>query len=621
MARRPVNVQQAIQFFTGFFVGTFPAFILPIALSNLYRLRSEPGRYWQKVWFLTISPICLSILLGQRMDELLPVLLFVVVSLLATGTLWMEKRVGSLAFTAVLLFTIIVGTIQFWFGIQTWRDPSGSVAPNNWWTGQVQLVAKTNQFFKRSWFVQPEATSPVLRFEAREATSPSLNWVASSAGIDIKSNSDITKISVTQVRDPFVQQVFFTGAPLAGRRFRVALDFRANKSFPAFGCRGIWLQESGGNYAGVCQSVRLGPNWKRFELTWLAPNSIHSPASLQVVLNDFDGITFEVRNLELEERIADRWVSLLQPWVQLGQGVGRASNRVYLKQSDQWQSYQVTSGKSEQLQAMAYLAGAGFELRGIQLENAPINWLRTIQKNNQRYAMWFEHPNLAGHAILAIGLCAMLLTTRFCSRLGLFFLALVALWFTGSRGAWFGYQVAGILLLVWCATDWYQRSALAIVVSVLVLTGVFVSGRTISIPSFEDGNPVSRTMIWEGAIQALMEHPIGLGEHGFKPWFERKHPGFNGQVEHAHNFWLEMAVRYGWLGVFSGMTLTISLVLWSWRVGGWDAIFVVLGVLIANVFDYSLLFPNVALTLYVALNSMWLAGQERSGEYQNRFGA
>jgi teichuronic acid biosynthesis protein TuaE len=72
-------------------------------------------------------------------------------------------------------------------------------------------------------------------------------------------------------------------------------------------------------------------------------------------------------------------------------------------------------------------------------------------------------------------------------------------------------------------------------------------------PSQAPGSVGIRWALYRSGIQALKDHPFGLGPRGAERWYHYwvVHPGpYNtyGIID-AHNLWLELAIDFGWLGL------------------------------------------------------------------------
>jgi hypothetical protein len=365
--------------------------------------------------------------------------------------------------------------------------------------------------------------------------------------------------------------------------------------------------------------VALNPQWQKCTYSWTAPHVTDSPSKLRVVLNDFDGLEFDVRGFRLQEQIREPsgktvLVSLLRPWVGLTlRGIKSAvPNRVYLENSLDWQRFELDVDVSMQpqafeVQAVASPGESNIELRQTRL-SAGNGGPNPAPKNlPYRISLWFPSPNLLGHLVVVVGLCAMALTHRSRWVILACLLTVLALLPTGSRAAWLAFVVGGPWLL-WIATSKQNRVFVIVALMALLVATLGLGGLDrVSIISFsttpEDGNPLSRPEIWAVAWQALLVHPLGLGEGGFALWFNYVRPEAAGMILHAHNFWLELAVRYGWMGLISALVFTGGLLVLGWRWGGFRGLALVVSVLLMNVFDYTLFFPGVAYPLYLSLNA------------------
>jgi O-Antigen ligase len=380
--------------------------------------------------------------------------------------------------------------------------------------------------------------------------------------------------------------------------------------------------------ASGCLPVALNDQWQGFTYSWTAPQVKDSPSKLRVVLNDFDGLEFDVRGFQLQEQIRQPlgkivWVSLLCPWVGLTwPGIKTSeSNRVYLENTSSWKSYALDADGSMQprafeVEAIASPGESNIELRNTQLSGRNGAANPVPKSRPSRISLWFPSPNLLGHLVVVIGLCVVALTHRSRWAILACLLTVLALLPTGSRAAWLAFVVGGPWLL-WLAASKRTRVFVTVALMALLAVTLGLGGLDrLSIISFgttpEDGNPLSRPEIWAAAWQALLVHPLGLGEGGFTIWFNHLRPETAGMILHAHNFWLELAVRYGWVGLFSAFAFTGGLLVFGWRWGGFRGLALVVSVLLMNIFDYTLFFPGVAYPLYLSLNAFRKVGSTNS---------
>lgn len=129
--------------------------------------------------------------------------------------------------------------------------------------------------------------------------------------------------------------------------------------------------------------------------------------------------------------------------------------------------------------------------------------------------------------------------------LGLFLLFGVAIWCTGSRGAWVGLLI-GLLVQVWMTGN--RRRTLALLSGLLMLGIAIYTNRTL-IPREETllATAKVRIFVWQNAFQVFQDHwLIGVLPLNFGDVFEQ----YSGEyLYHAHNVFLGIAAEYGIFGL------------------------------------------------------------------------
>lgn len=108
------------------------------------------------------------------------------------------------------------------------------------------------------------------------------------------------------------------------------------------------------------------------------------------------------------------------------------------------------------------------------------------------------------------------------------------------------------------------------------------------------------------AWQAVLEHPFGLGQGKFPKYFEQ-HVGTvpHDAIQHAHNFWLELAARYGFLGLIAAVWISLGLLFVAWRRACWRGLTLVMLLLLLNITDNTMLYQGVFCPLILTLNALF----------------
>lgn len=175
-----------------------------------------------------------------------------------------------------------------------------------------------------------------------------------------------------------------------------------------------------------------------------------------------------------------------------------------------------------------------------------------------RVTSTFANPNVLGeYLVMVIPLLMIPLLTGKSAGTKLFGIALtglgiVCLVFTWSRGAWLGFLVGMILLLLLSGTKTIAALLGVLLVSPLLFSFLpaSVTGRFLSIGSLTDTSTNYRVGIWRSSLSMLEDwwySGIGTG----CPLFESVFPIYSGRIEaeHAHSLFLELFIEHGILGL------------------------------------------------------------------------
>lgn len=604
-----------------FLLGVFAPFgLIALALPNLFRRVTTDVRTWSLVWVIPL----VSTLGAEtvRLD-----IAGFGSTLVAGLYLWLvcvHTRVSSrlvhagllpIVFAAVLLMMLIAAAVELRINSSSWYHPDPRVVshPNllAWDEWHFRGLPR-GDFVRRAWKVPKGVQDLEVGLEVRASQPVPDQWGASEGNYRLETlheaGESFTRVQTPLGADPFLAWSFDTGGALSGRSFRVSLEMRSDISIPVSGCRGVWLQEDGGRYAAKCQAVALDSSWKPVHLKWVPPQSSQSPNRIRVVLNDFDGLSYDVRRVRLEERVGPIWTALSSLWLNIGSS-GKSS-RLWLNPTEVWQPLKLglkvsPTEADSTLDAVLWVGSVVLEVRrvralgsGDSLEPVP---------SVSRVSLWFIQPNLLGHSVAALLLCGLALSRRgwLSFLLAMMGLALIAL--TGSRTALLVVVVGIPLLAVQNLSQRARPIFLSIMVVVAVLTLVFTPGiRRDGLSFLNDGNATPRTRIMQIAWQAVLEHPFGLGQGKFPKYFEQ-HVGTvpHDAIQHAHNFWLELAARYGFLGLIAAVWISLGLLFVAWRRACWRGLTLVMLLLLLNITDNTMLYQGVFCPLILTLNALF----------------
>jgi O-antigen ligase len=604
-----------------YLLGIFaPLGLVVLSLPNLFRRLQTDVLGWSLFW---IVPVVL--VLGAETARLdLAGFASTVVAGLYLWLICVHTRISSrlvragllpIVFAVVLLVMSIAALAELRINSSSWYHPDPRVVshpnPFAWDEWHFQGLPQ-GDFVRRAWKLPKGVQDLEVGLEVRASQPVSDQWGASASNYRFdtlqEAGESFTQVQTPLGTDPFLAWSFDTGGVLSGRSFRVSLEMRAPRPILASGCRGVWLQEDGGSYAAKCQSVDLDSTWKPIQLQWTAPMSSQSPNRIRIVLNDFDGLSYDVRRVQLEERVGANWTPLSSLWLNIG--VSGKSSRLWLNPTDVWQSVKLglkvtPSGTESTLEAVLWVGSAALEVRKVQaLGSARV--LEPVPSVG-RVALWFTQPNLLGHSVAALLLCGLALSRRGWLSLLLAVTGLGLIALTGSRTALLVVVVGIPLLAAQNLSPRARPIALSVMVAVAVLALVLTPGiRRDGLSFLNDGNATPRTRIMQIAWQAVLEHPFGLGQGKFAEYFEQ-HVGTapHDAIQHAHNFWLELAARFGFPGLIAAVWISLGLLFVGWKRAQWRGMTLVILLLLLNLTDNTLLYQGVFCPVILTLNALF----------------
>lgn len=544
-------------------------------------LKTTVLKYKQLVRWISLSASLTALLLS---------VVFIVLELFFLPSAWYPYQTNSFLQALAILPSTLVGTPTIGLFSRDWRiNTAGNVQFNFsakiYNNNPMDLWGFSMDSFKTQWVQSPKES--------------------------------FLRVQVPTGTDPYLYRSVTTPVQIAGQRFRVSLEMRSQLPIASQGCRGVWIQENGGSYTSQCFPVALSEQWKTFNFEWQAPTTALSK-SVRVVINDFDGLELDIRKLRIDWRVAGNWVALnpLEPTgaVMYLDWLGRDKNEVRpyisLTTDGLWHKYSITTKlpTATKLTAIAFLQpGFHCELLNVQIKvpgNDPYS-IQTLLTQPFRSAIWFGDPNIAGHSLAALALFTVFLAPNiWIGALGLI-LGFVGIFFTESRAAWLAGGI-GLPWLFWFLLAESQRKwfvgAVLIVILVTIYTGNINSfGRLFT----TDQIGVTRQDIWSVAWHSIIQHPwTGIGNDQFSKIYTETYPTIPIPITHAHNFWLQSGVRFGFFGLIISIGLSLVLIAFFWQYGRWRALAFLLAIFVMNVLDYSLEYIGVLLPLL--LGSIWI---------------
>ena len=233
-----------------------------------------------------------------------------------------------------------------------------------------------------------------------------------------------------------------------------------------------------------------------------------------------------------------------------------------------------------------------YEVRGVDVVGAA-----GPRPRPARTQAWFGHPNVAGHTLVAIAVMVTAGTAMGPWSIPVMTLAVLGTALTGSRSAFAVLVVVGFASLAMTLLT-RRRSAAAVRVglvgvAVVVALGVIVAlaVELRSVDAGADADAVSRVAIWRAGVAAIGERPWrGWGSEGapgaLSEALAQVEAGVR-RVDHAHNLWLELGLRFGLPGILAAIWWSAALVRLAVRVGPMASLAVVL-VLALNLIDVTL---------------------------------
>lgn len=530
----------------------------------------------------------------------------------------LPKQFFATAIALTLGIIAVAGVAERYLGSRLWiNDDSGFVEIVSSSLQNEQSLSFPNNFY-RVWKTEPGADTLNLNWKAK-LVSGNTNW-------DWQSRTQEDNLSLvtgakpyTQFKpkgpNPFIYRTLNQATSIAGLSIRSAIELRS--SGEAENCGRLSLADRG---ASVGKSINIcaDKTWQVYTLDWLVPNET-SNKYLTIVLNQFNSpldigeLTLEVKGLnspdwQVVETLAPNGASLRLNWENAWREDVLLEKRFLA--TPEWQDYSLEVNANS-LKDAGELTGlfTGERDTTLAIKDVTVTSNKNISaiagQNLRRLQLWFHHPNLMGHATVAITLAGLALSQALTTTIPIILLGVFMIILSGSRAAMLTLGI-GILLLLFfkSSTDPDRTKRLTRIASLILIPVILL----VTITQFEAFSRlafgVGRLDIWAVAIQAIQQSPLfGIGFGNFPEFFETLRPN-RAVVNHAHNLAFVYLSNYG---LFGGLAVAWLLASWSFLiVRGRD--FATLSILIiplgciifANIFDFSF-FNATVITALIAI--------------------
>jgi hypothetical protein len=585
--------------------------------GHVVRLRAHPE--WLVLWSVFAGFFLLHGVLFGAFSAVATFLLQALAgALLSLFSISARPLVVAL-FIVLVGFLILAGVVQ-WGSSRTWQSNNAEPLSSVFTKLLSRSISSSGQ---RAWEVADGTKALKVSFDARLLSGTAgWDWVRSDPDIRLNRllahDGSFTRVTMPSARTPFILKFVDTGAPIAGRTFRAAVELRSHDPGSAGGSLELWLQEGGGNYYAKRLPVSLKPEWNRFEFSWTTPKAASS-RGIRLVIHGSPETAFDVRHAELSVFEDPTWqklgplvpdgFALLFEWA--GKSPNAQSQFSFLPDND-WESISFhirddSLADAETIRSVLRVGeGLTIGIRQFSITASDSNAQDpTPLPFWSRQQLWFSQPNLAGHTVTTLALTLAMLSRGLPANLALLAGAF-SIFLTGSRAAFLGAAIGfPWLALLANGPRFRRRTALVLGLCVVALLALLITGNMgrLQVVGIDSGTP--RVSVWRSALVAFLSNPwTGVAPMDFATFWGEHWDGRTEEVvSHAHNLWLQLAASHGLLGLFSILWLTGGLTAIAWRWARARGLALVISILAMNSFDYTLFYSGVLFPLVLGLNS------------------
>lgn len=478
---------------------------------------------------------------------------------------------------------------------------------------------------ERRWGDLTGATDLTLELELRHTNgSMGRAWFPSDPRFVLEPLPDrpsSTRVVPPQQGEPYVTRRVMTESPLARRTFRATVELRASEAlaFTDADCLGVLLREVGGSGTAACFAQEISSSWETKTFEWTVPENASS-RTLRVELR-VPAAWYEVGATVLEEATPSGWVSLgpLEPtgvrvaFAPPGTAPLEWVGPTFLPSGERTHVSvpvppEAVKAEGELRVLLRTEPGTTVELASTRLERAGRSTGRPIALP-QRGQLWFDHPNLAAHGIVAGNIVVASLSGSPLAVAAAAGVGMVGASLAGSRTAFLALVVT-CALLVFVTFGRRRRGGLTLMAGTLVAALAVLAATVgplaprLDLVSAGDGNQVGRAEIWAFAVGEMLADPWGAESDSFERTWESAHPGDPRPAPtHAHDLWLHYAVAYGLPGLLVALAFTFGTLVLAGPKRRPAIAIGVFGLFALQITDTTLFYFPVSLSLMLLLAS------------------
>ena len=528
------------------------------------------------------------------------------------------KQFFATAITVALGLLTIAGVAERYLGSRVWlNDDTSFVQVVSSSLQTEQNLSFPNNFY-RVWQIAPNTDTIKLAWKAK-LLSGTANWDWQSRTQEdnlsvVKGAKSLTHFT-PKGKDPFIYKSLHQASSIAGLSVQATIDIR--NSSKVENCGILSLADRG---ATIFKSINIcaEETWQTYSLEWRVPDET-TKKDLTFVINQFRK-PLDIGELQLAIKpageLAWQTIDTLAP---NGISVRLNWQDAWLEEllleerfipTEQWQEFSLEL-QANSLKDAGQLTGVISGERGLSIavKDLNINSNETIKaiagQNLRRLKLWFHHPNLMGHATVAIALSGLAFSQATISTILIIVFSVFLIILSGSRAAMLTLAIGIILVLFFkLSKNTLRTKRITLIASLIAIPIVFF----VLIMQFDAFSRlafgVGRMDIWSVAWQAIQQKQLfGIGFGNFSEFFATLRPN-RAVVNHAHNLVFVYLSSYG---IFGGLAIT-------WLLGAW-LFFIIRGrtftttsilliplacLIFANIFDFSF-FNAAVITALIAI--------------------